>query len=557
MKTATYERERAQGNNDPLAHVYLLLDSYDGKLAEHRIYTEFITDMGERLIDQPFKSTYHYTFTDKEITYDTGLQYLASLEQSYIAAHNDVARGAFSEYHVQRQYAFKQQGEQILEWLQASDGPKHLLVVSMCPNNEELSYEEAKKQSFKPDRLMASLQVHTKLSDTDATTTAFSLDGLSTERLQAVLHALGLPDTVAETTLAQITQPIALYSDISPKEITDTFIHAYDSLRSHEDSGSYKQGVSLEKRTVEANAFVAEYPEAFRLYKTVVAHVATSLREGRVQHELAHVVHKNLTSQYETSVIIPSFLTISAGDYFTTYMASELIDYLRKRAIPEYLSMQLATAESSDTYVSYGDIGSAGASAMQSGRTYDGACPSSSNETNSQQAVIDQAAILGVNVVVSQEAPKPLFVIGNYAVIPIGSCPASCGTECGIGIKDIKTGTWYCANSKRCSGYNADVYNFVFNPESVEGTPNNNQSSDKRHNTILNSDLRSDVSSELREVQAYLWHLRTMLFNEALTDGERQDVVTYLIATDQRKQHLLRVAIGKEAYIQAEEAKAA
>jgi hypothetical protein len=191
---------------------------------------------------------------------------------------------------------------------------------------------------------------------------------------------------------------------------------------------------------------------------------------------------------------------------------------------------------------------------MQSGRTYDGACPSSVSGAISQQAAIDQAAILGVTVVVTQETPKPLFTVGNYAVIPIGSCPASCGIECGIGIKDIKTGAWYCANSKRCSGYSDDVYNVVFNPDALEKPKNDAKSADAQCGDIdTSSSMKNDISTELRMLQEYLWQLQTMLYDESLTDNKRQEIVIHLIATDQRKQHLLRVSIGKEDYIHAEE----
>lgn len=94
MMQTTNEKIRSQRNNDPLAHVYLLWDSYDSAVAEHRMFTEFVTDMGERLKNQPFRSSYKYSYNAHEITYDTGLQYIASLEQSYQAAIADVNNGS-------------------------------------------------------------------------------------------------------------------------------------------------------------------------------------------------------------------------------------------------------------------------------------------------------------------------------------------------------------------------------------------------------------------------------------------------------------------------------
>jgi hypothetical protein len=513
------------------------------------MYTEFITDMGERLDNQPFRSTYTYTYSNDEIIYDTGLKYIASLEQSYNAAVQDVANGTFHSYHSERQRAFKEQGSQILSWLQTDNSSQHLLLVSLCPPEEELSYAEAKKQSFKPDRMMASVQLHSKNIDGTTSTAAFSLDGLTLDNLQKLLNNLGLDSVVAPSTLEQVTKPIEIHSLASADVVVDSIIQIYDMQLGNESHNVYSQGISNENNIVEANSFVANHPETFILYRTIIEQVATSLNIQTVTDDLAHTVANKLAQQYPAHSTVPAFLTLVSGDSFTPYIAGELIDYLRRRAIPEYLKDSFSTQNVASRQ-SIGDIGSAGVSATLSGRVYDGACPSSAT-VSAEQSVIDQAMRLGLNVAATVESPKPLFIVGNYAVIPIGSCPASCGTECGIGIKDVRTGSWYCANSKRCSGYNSDVYNFVFNPGDTKDEITRNEVSHTETNYTENR-LTHDVSIELREVQSIIWQLRSFMFNEALTDAERQNIITDLITADQRKQHLLRVAIGSEAYIHAD-----
>jgi hypothetical protein len=551
MIQTTNEKVRALRNNDPLAHVYLLLDSYDGQLAEHRMYTEFITDIGERLVDQPFRSTYTYTYDENEITYDTGLQYVASLEQSYRAAVRDVEKGRFSSYHLDRQNAFKAQGDVLLDWLHTEQGSSHVLLVSLCPSREELSYEEATKQNFKPDRMMASVQLHTKDADGSATTTAFSLDGLSLSRLQDLLQELGIEAQVATTTLEQVTIPIYIDSADSADSVTTMLIDTYDMLLHKETQHYYKQGASLEKNIVEANAYVAAHPEAYTLYKTIVEHVTTSLKMNIVSASLANYVAENLAKQYANYSNIPSALCISEGDVLTVHTAGELIEYVRERAIPEYLT-GLLSKNSHVSESSYYDIGSAGVSAAQSGRVYAGACPSSTNSSEEQTA-IDQATQFGLNTVVTQESPKPLFTVGNFAVIPIGSCPASCKTECGIGIKDMRSGSWYCANSKRCSGYSADIYNIVFKPGEVQNSRENNGEYLGNDFTERDRENTHDVSYELQQTQQVIWQLRTLMFDETIDDLARNKIVRTLVDAHSRKQHLLRVALGSEAYVQAED----
>lgn len=529
-----HESKRELKNNDPLAHVYLLQDSYDGAIADHRMHTEFVTDMGERLENQPFRSTFQFRVREDEIIYDTGLEFIASLHKSCIAAEKDVAIGTFSDYHVARQEAFMRQGVKVLEWANDPKIQSHVIAFSLCPPGSEVSIAEAKKQSFKPDRMMASIQVHTK-NNGFGETIAFSLDGLTIARLQLLLDRLGLSESVSATTLEQLGALIHLDNSESAEASVDKIIRLYDEICQEQDGFLYQQGINIEKNTVEANDFVVAHPEAYKLYKSVVQGVAESLN-SRVTRNLSQTVRQQLAIHYYTQQP-PQFLLLSEGDYLDERLAASLIEYLRRKAIPEYLTKQLLEQKrAGDTVANAAayDIGSAGVEATLAGREYSSACPTSGSAVLSAEAALqEQASLLGINkTAVVYELPSPVLSKGEFDVIPIGSCPM-CKAECGTGIRNRRSGEWFCTQ-KKCTAYEEHVYNFVFGITNVEGSQKAVKDSEpktKNYSRLDEDNSRYAKTEQIQSVQNRLWLLKNELYdNTEITDIERTDLIVELVA---------------------------
>ena len=531
--------------------MYLLQDSYDGSIAEHRMHTEFITDMGERLENQPFLSKYSFRISETEITYDTGLKYIESLKKSLEAAKKDTTSGMFDIYHERRQEAFLRQGQEVLGWANDSSNQAYVLAFSLCPSSEELSFSEAKRQSFKPDRMMASIQLHAK--NNTGETIAFSLDGLTLDRLQLLFVKLGLDEKVCQTTLEQLATPIYIDNSLSAEATVDAIVSAYDAVRQEQDGGIYRQGINIEKNIVEANEFVAAHPEAYELYKSIISEVATSLNR-RITPGLARTVQQKLRASYHDNQI-PKFLLLQEGDFLDSQLASDLIEYLRRVAIPEYLTQKLAykqskhhqAAHSADSY----DIGSAGAQASIAGRQYDGACPSSATGVATvASAMQQQASQFGIyKTTAAYELPQPVFTKGEYDVIPIGSCPM-CKAECGTGIRNRRSGDWFCTQSN-CSAYKEDIYNYVFGnydlDNEVSGTAKNPVRTMPKKSE-KNEKVRQENKLEIRACQDKIWLLENELYNNTeLSSEERAAIVKEIVDSYQVHQILLRGALGQAA----------
>lgn len=417
-------------NNDPLAHVYLLMGDHNNSNIESRIFLEFITDMGERLENQPFCSSFDYSYDGQEIIYNTGILYLQSLRNSCIAAKQDVAKGTFPQYHLDRQIAFYRQGEIIKNWLDNKAEKRHLLLLSLCPTPSELTSIEAKKQSFKPDRQMASIQLHSKNSDGTATTTAFSLDGLTPQRLQGLFDTLGINATATASTLDQLTLPVFIDGTYNAAEAVKKIICCYDDNLFEQTGKMHKQGIDIERNVVESNSFVRSHPEAYFLYRSIIGEVASALVAGRVGIGLQTILNKDLIAPYkQRSLSIPHAINLRVGDVINVSRASGLLEYLRRKAIPEYLTQKLTTKSVSNDS-NYGNtdggdasIGSAGADAEVSGRDYDGDCPTSGQAQQSQNSS-EQAAQMGLFN--KKAIVKYKYVLGN-CVVPY--CPSSEGED--------------------------------------------------------------------------------------------------------------------------------
>ena len=512
-------------NNDSLAHVYLLLGGVVDGHIEERIHTEFITDMGERLENQPFCSTYGFKYENGEIVYDTGILYLESLHNSLEAAAADVQAGTFPRYHLDRQAGFMEQGLAMKQWL-GSDDTSHLLFFSLCPEPTELSAGDAKKQSFKPDRQMASIQLHSKNADGTGSTIAFSLDVLTIDRLRMLFSELGIDCSVPNTSLEQLTRSILIDDSHSPEGAVDRIISTYDQLLYEQKGKLYKQGIDVEKNAVEANSFVRKHPEAYWLYRQIIDEVAMSLTGKRVTPVLANIVHTQLVLPYSNKhVAVPRCLMIHAGDYYDYDKASLLVDYLRKKAIPEYLKQKLSPNSKTEASCSSGyssgssvgdgasySIGSAGASAQQSGKTYDGGCPSSSPNQNSQQTNqsgqneqgnAEQARRLGIKPnAVKYQYHKGYCVVPNCPSsekdekVPVGPCSVCRDCQENLYDKGIDAVKYYEPSFLRIM---SDMFNAIlvgiFNDE-TEAKDEGKGSSEKPENNVRNIKSAGNHSAE-------------------------------------------------------------
>lgn len=372
-------------NNDPLAHVDLYLSGYSDNI-DHRVNVEFYTDTGERIVEQPFKGTFSY---DNNFVSDTGLDLRRTLINANEAAAIDVQSGYFSSYHLERSYAYTVQLDQLESWIVDITDTSHRLYVSLCPPSDELNEYEAKRQSFKPDRMMASLQLYEK-TKVGINMHAFSLDGLTTERLQELFDVLGIPSKVTHSTLQQLTEPVAFTDELDGQSTVDSIIYYYDNILAKKSGLKHTQGVDEHKYISEANMFVQSHPEAFDMYKQTIKEVATSLEFGSVTAKLNAIVAELRESIVVQSAVVPWALQVSEGQYLSRDAASDIVDYLRRRAIPQYLMNKLKEPQNiaitySDTSSGYQGISDAGGQAIVMGNSYDGGCPTSNNSTNAAE----------------------------------------------------------------------------------------------------------------------------------------------------------------------------
>jgi hypothetical protein len=499
------ESKNSFKNNDALAHVYLIHENSIQDI-ENRIYTEFVTDIGERLVDQPFYGSYRYDFDGKEVVYDTGLRLFESLQKSVLAAEQDVRSGFHDEYHLRRQEAFYQQGLELFKWLVDEHSSKHLMFISLCPDYQELRPEEATKQGFKPDRKMASIQLHSKTEGGYVSKT-FSLDNLDIDGLNKIAHELYIDNISASSTIDLLSMPIYIDDNSSSDAVAADLINKHDQLLLERTGALHRQGINLNKNVVEANEFVAKHNETYELYLNIVYEVAHSLKNGLINYKLAHLIDDSLLKQYGDDR--PKELVFKEGDLFYESNARLIVEYVRSRAIPEYLNSKLIINKSYQTNIStsYSDIGAAGVGAYTNGKEYNGSCPSSGIfgvNVSKSSALSAQAAFMQL-IEVAYETPKPIMTKNGYNVIPIGSCPV-CGAECGVGIQNIKTKKWHCVQTN-CAAFDMDVYSMVFsNDKSVDTLQIQNNSNETIQNEksepIVN---KIDLTSIYKELYWERW----------------------------------------------------
>ena len=453
------------------------------------------------------------------------------------SAKIDVAKGRQNNYHLRRARAYFNQLPIILDWYNSGCNQK-LLFVSACPNTHELDSENANKQAFKQDRMMASLQLFSKTKDGQIAMEAFSLDNLDHTGLQILQYTTKANGELPNTTLELLTKPWLLDEQFS----SDLIISKFDQELGLHNAKDYKQGMDISAYKNEANDFIEQYPEAYQLYYSVISEVAKSYRDSYITSQLAHLTNNVLASDFiNYDLTIPTFLQLNYGDIFDINKARDLIEYLRSQALPQFFINQLEKS-CQECQVSFGyssdSVGSAGAMAYSSGISYSGACPVSISQNNSLElGDANQAELMElakVYNVLNIAKPKPLIIRGNYELLPIGKCPV-CSAECGTGIRNIKTGIWKCT-AKGCKEFDQKLYNYVFGIKTPTDKKPDKKIIKPKDKQQLNNPDYIDNNPKINEIQAEIWRLEYLLYNQ---ENNIQEIKDQLFALKQQKHAML------------------
>jgi hypothetical protein len=397
------KRERALGrtairgelrNNDGLAHVYLAQGAERFSDVEKQIYTEFITDMGERtggegVEAKHFYMPFNYVVADNDLISDTGVRFRGMVETGLLAARHDAQNDPRVSYAVARAEVQSRHADMLIDWFH-NDSSDFALIPSLCPSENEVPAHIAKLSNFKPERLMASMWLFER-TETGIRMHAFSLDNLNLEGLNYIYSVLSINGEVKATTLEQMAQMTELPFE-NGREAVEMIRSLHDARLDCEYGGRHYFGIRDNDQSRDANKIAADKPEAYELYKTAVQEVAVSLDAGVVSPGLNSLAEQ-LRGGFKNGV--PAELQLSQFFPITIGQARDFMDYLRRQALPEYIygNANNHNENGSDDYI-FGGIASAGAYAAENGIAHEGACPTSASaaaDANSSEAAMSRA----------------------------------------------------------------------------------------------------------------------------------------------------------------------
>lgn len=371
-------------NNDALAHVYLArANRRAGKPfveIEPIVDVEWETDMSERQNERHFRHEAEFRLVDDSLVSLNGEWLQPLLDEGVEAALSDYAENPELAYHVWRAKVLADHHLQIIDWLKS--GSKNCLVFnSLCPPSSEVAPRIAKLGNFKTDRMMASNWICQPPDEQGVVKIYyFSLDGLTLAGLSNVAQTLGISQPAASTTLERLARPMEAPFD-SGELAMEAFRSVHDNNLNNQTPGKrhYFGIAGSNPEDKNANQIVREKPKARRLYKSAVQEVDASLDAGKVSPALAELVLQ-LQRPFD-SENIPTALQISWGRPISEDQAREFMDYLRRRALPQYIFHTTYAAPENGAASgggdSYGDISSAGAYAVKNNLSHDSACPTS------------------------------------------------------------------------------------------------------------------------------------------------------------------------------------
>ena len=390
--------EQRLRNNDPLAHIFLRLEAGRFTDIELQVRAEYRGDMSERsdITSQevhdskasPILTSLDYALEGDDLIYTkTGKSMNEMLRDGVIAAQDDydLDREKYA-YHLERAKVLAEHGPAIVEW-RNSCPQSCAMIASLCPPEWELSADVAEVGSFKPNRGMASIWI---LEPTDIGIHAqiFSLDGLTPERLQFIYDSLGLNVQVEETTLKEVAKIRQLNHKGSAKAVSDIWI-IYDTKLDEDfpENGPHFQGIAQTPDESVKFAYdqVLAKPEAESMYMEAVEEVAQSLISGKVTSSLIRLA--SVLRQACPPQNIPAELQIGWGT-LDLERAREFMDYLRKRALSEYIfgdqdahnEFRVSNGTNDNTW--HSKVASAGAYASANGISREGDCPPSRAESS-------------------------------------------------------------------------------------------------------------------------------------------------------------------------------
>jgi hypothetical protein len=270
----------------------------------------------------------------------------------------------------------------LVQWRKSGDA-RCVRLVSVCPESREADEEIAKLGNFKPERMMASVWIFEPTPE-GMRLHAFSQDNLTLEGLAYNDHQLGIQDSNYSSSLAKLAQLDVL-----------NFTDGWQAVRAHKDihdqrlesqSGlPHHFGIKNPLTHEEAIASVEAKPENWQLYWNSVQEVAASLQSGRVSSGLSKLVLELRTSFDPASV--PDGLQIYWRRPLSEDQARGYMDYLRERAIPQYVFGRAETTSS---------IAEAGAYSVENGIVHSGDCPSSADSHQAAGSKGEMAAAMQV-----------------------------------------------------------------------------------------------------------------------------------------------------------------
>lgn len=336
-------------NNDALAHVYLLSGKDDLRDVEAQIYDEFITDISERSKDEHFYGEFSFEFNGQDFMSNAGLSLLQILESGRRAA---IADGI--DYGIDRANVLIEQMKHLISWAN-SDDKRQIAFFSLCPDAHELPRDIADSLSFKQERLMSSNWLFEKDDSGLIRMHAFSLDNHTLDRHRSIVSG----EPVAATTLIELGTP--RYYDYSDgTEAVEQIRSKYD-----QDFGTYFGKYDV--RTTSANHIVSGRPEAYDFYYEALWSTREALEVGRVTSRYRRLLSSLRSGFSGFDAPLPA-LNKKLWRPLTSNDAAEVMEYIRRQAIPHYLYGGVVAGVS---------IAESGAIATTKQITYDSACPTS------------------------------------------------------------------------------------------------------------------------------------------------------------------------------------
>lgn len=352
-------------NNDPLAHLYCLHEAADREQAEAQIRTEFVTDLSERSERNHFYAVFSYRYQDGDLISDTGLSLKRLLADGVAAARKDAI-----PYGIERAEVLAGQLDYLTAWYESGDS-RQLGFFSLCPDSAELDRPAMERLAFKPDRQMSSNWIFERCTDGQIRMHAFSLDG---HTLAAHQHIVG--ERVAGTSLEELAVP-RFFAEADGAAAVERIRAVHDG-----DSGSF---FGIHGNADNAAVIVSRHPEVYALYRETIGASYEALRLGRITPRLRNITSALVDGYagFESPVSVLNKRLFSA---FDARDAAELIEYLRRQAIPHYLFGGSKVIDS---------IAESGAAAVSQGLSYEGACPTSAERTSLTQTDVLSTIFFG------------------------------------------------------------------------------------------------------------------------------------------------------------------